>query len=705
MLNGERPFKGDVVAGADVVDSARYTVERERHARRRARVTLARLIARCLEKRPEDRVQTARDVFNELRHVQKQPDSGSAGSTPSTPLKGGAGRVGPAASRNVWVAVVPLAAPTADTEIDALAESLTEDITAGLSRFSYLSVVAAQSARLHKGTTADARRLGHELGARFILEGGIRRAGQSIRLTVRLVDASTGGQLWSETYSSSLAEQEAQNEIADRVVATVADVHGVLLRSMSQGLEDTDINQLDAEGLGLRYWAYHRQHSPTEHGLLRSAFERLVGARPTLAFAWSALAHLYCQEYGFLFNEQPEALARARKALGRATELDPINQHAWEALAFAYFFERDPEGFAHASERSMALNPRNANNLALMAILIGHTGDYDRSRAMAARAMTLNPDHAGWYHIAAANAAYHKGDYAEALRAAKRINMPQHLWAHVLVATAAGQLGRSEAAGAIETLRSLAPGVAEEAAQAEAMRRWKWNASDVEHQMDGYRKALALANTSQPARQPATGSRQPVTGADSTKLPSAERTRTSITVTVHPFTAGSDPAANAIAEGLTTDIATGLARFSYLRVIARPTNARFLVDGSVRSSGSKIRITARLVDAASGAHLWSETFDRDKSEEMFAIQDEIAHRITATVADEDGVIVRMVASILKQRPLAELSIDELVLRFHLYSEQFTGEEHGQLRPAFERALEREPKHGEAWAYLSNPLRP
>lgn len=162
---------------------------------------LSRLISRCLEKRPEDRVQTARDVYNELRHVQKQLESGQSPALPDE-----AARQPPPSARTVgspWIAVIPFAAGN-DEESLALADGLTDDIMAGIARFPYLSIVAAQSARQHKGATADARQIGSALGARYILDGGIRRAGSTMRITARLVDASSGAHLWAESFNRDL---------------------------------------------------------------------------------------------------------------------------------------------------------------------------------------------------------------------------------------------------------------------------------------------------------------------------------------------------------------------------------------------------------------------------------------------------------------------------------------------------------------------
>src|SRR6185503_16510257 len=93
-----------------------------------------------------------------------------------------------------------------------------------------------------------------------------------------------------------------QDDLTDRIVATVADVHGVLMRSMSQEVGALRLDEDDPRALRFRYWAYHRQHAPREHGLLREVFERAADKQPSVAPLWAALAHLYWLEHGFGFN-------------------------------------------------------------------------------------------------------------------------------------------------------------------------------------------------------------------------------------------------------------------------------------------------------------------------------------------------------------------------------------------------------------------
>ena len=611
-----------------------------------------------------------------------------------------------------------------------MADGLTEDVTAGLSRFPYLSVVAAHTARQRAGAGGDARQLGAAMGARYLLDGTIRRAGNALRISVRLVDSDSGAQLWSDAYARDLQGSDLltlQDDLTDRIVATVADVHGVLMRAMSQEVGALRLDEDDPRALRFRYWAYHRQHAPREHGLLRDLFERLADKQPGVAPFWSALAHLYWHEHGFGFNVRPGALARAFEAATRALDLDPLSQHAWEALATVYFFEQDREGFTHAIDRVLALNQRNANAMALAGILLVHADELDRGMALTDRALALNPAHPGWYYIARANRHYVAGDDEGALRAAKRINMPDHVWSHVLVALSAGQLGRAaDATAALDAVYRLAPTFADESTVAEQARHWKWNDAHIERMLEGYRKAVALrAQTGRPetAATPvstshlssgtsSSASERSPSGAiaqPASPLPSDRASETgALAIAVRLFTARGGDSASELAEGLSEDVTTGLSRFSYLRVVPRASvegtaaaPARYVLEGQVRRAASTLRVSARLIDTMLGAQLWAENYDRPADSDVFQLQDDIASRIVATVADANGVMLRSMVATLRQRPIAAHSVSDLVIRFHGFLEHFDPAEHAQLRDGLMAALKDDPNHADGWACLSS----
>ena len=122
-------------------------------------------------------------------------------------------------------------------DLTALADGLTEDIVTGLSRFSYLRVIARSSTSKHAHKATDVRAIGKELGARYVIEGNLRRVGSRLRIGSHLVDATSGAHLWAETYDRTFQPEEIltlQDDVVARIVSTVADTYGVLPRNMGE---------------------------------------------------------------------------------------------------------------------------------------------------------------------------------------------------------------------------------------------------------------------------------------------------------------------------------------------------------------------------------------------------------------------------------------------------------------------------------------
>ena len=164
----------------------------------------------------------------------------------------------------LWVAVLPFRG-AGDAEMESFADGLREEITTGLSRFRYLSVVASASAARLKGEAGDERALGAKLGARYVLQGSIRKGGSGIRVSAQLVDTQTGAQLWAETYNRDLQTSTifaAQDDVAARIVATVADSYGVLVHSMRDATRQKDDADLTPAEWQFQYFAYREQITP-----------------------------------------------------------------------------------------------------------------------------------------------------------------------------------------------------------------------------------------------------------------------------------------------------------------------------------------------------------------------------------------------------------------------------------------------------------
>jgi TolB-like protein len=122
-----------------------------------------------------------------------------------------------------YVAVLPFANLSADQQQDYFSDGISEDITTELSRFSELLVIACNSAFQYKGRAVDIRQVGRELGARYVLEGSIRRGGDRVHITAQLIDVVTGAHRWAERYDRELHDAFAvQDEVARAIVTTLA---------------------------------------------------------------------------------------------------------------------------------------------------------------------------------------------------------------------------------------------------------------------------------------------------------------------------------------------------------------------------------------------------------------------------------------------------------------------------------------------------
>jgi serine/threonine protein kinase len=492
MATGRRPFEG--TSSAELASSIlRDTPPLVTDVRADLPGDLARVIRRCLEKDPRHRVQTARDVCNEFRDMARIASHSTP--TPASPMRAtlvpdsGAAR----AAEGFWVAVLPFRATSGDADLDALADGLSEDISSGLSRFPYLQVIAHNSAMAYKGRSTDIRTVGRELGARYVLEGSIRKRGRAIRVSAQLMDALSGTQLWVEAYDREISDAGAfqiQDDLTDHIVTSVADGYGVLVRSMAAPTRDRNVEELSASELVLRHYSFMQQVNPQEHAVLRAGFERALERQPNHAIAWACLSNLYQLEYFDRFNPLDKPLERAREAAWRAVKIDPACQTGWKELAAVHFFSRDFTAFRETAERAMSLNPRDGTTLAYMAIMIAFSGDWERGVALGERAIELNRHHPGWYHLVMFHHHYRRGEFEAALQTAKKINMPEFHWMQLMTAAASGMLGRHEEARvAIESLRKHNPTFLNLENVREDIEMWDADKEEVEAFLLGLQKA------------------------------------------------------------------------------------------------------------------------------------------------------------------------------------------------------------------------
>ncbi len=188
---------------------------------------------------------------------------------------------------------------------------------------------------------------------------------------------------------------------------------------------------------------------------------------------------------------------------------------------------------------------------------------------------------------------------------------------------------------------------------------------------------------------------------------------------VMPFAAlGEAPAAKTYADGLTEEVMSQFARFKEVTVIGRETSRsippgadatrlrndlgiRYVLEGSVRAAAHRLRITGRLLDAETGAVLWSQIYDEDLHvRDLFTIQDDVARRVATAVAQPYGIIQRAHQTRTGARPPDDLEAYACTLRFYDYRAALSEESHAAIRNCLERAVALHPDFATAWAMLS-----
>jgi TolB-like protein len=363
-----------------------------------------------------------------------------------------------------WIAVLPFKYTGGNQDLKALAEGLSEEVITGLSRFSYLRVIARSSTAKYSSESDDVRSIGKELGARYVMEGSLRQAGNKLRLAVQLVDAITGAHLWAETYERTLRTEDVfalQDDLVPRIVSTVADAYGVLPRTMSQAVRSKNPAELTPYEALLRSFSYAERVTAEEHADAKAALEQAVQQAPGSSDCWAMLSILLADEYIHGFGSAPDPLERALHAARRGVDTGSSNHKAHQALAWALFFRKEAQASRNAAERTLALNPMDACATVYMGFTIALGGDWERGCALVRQAIDLNPNHPGWYWYAPFLDAYRKNDFRGALTIALKISMPGFSLGQVALAAAYGQLGEAEAGqAAVRELLALKPNYA-----------------------------------------------------------------------------------------------------------------------------------------------------------------------------------------------------------------------------------------------------
>ena len=303
--------------------------------------------------------------------------------------KGAWGSESPALPDKPSIAVLPFQNMSGDPEQEYFADGMVEEIITALSRIRWLFVIARNSTFTYKDQTIDVKRVGRELGVRYVLEGSVRKGGDRIRITGQLIDAATGTHLWADRFDGLI---EDVFELQDKVAISVAGVIEPTLQTAETArFANRPTGDLTAYDLYLRAYAmFLASAGQTVEALrlLEQAIER--DPRYGLALAWAAVC---LRSLSDGHSQNPEAERRkgidfARRALGVADNDPGVLANA--ALALAYFGE-DIGAMMALVDRALTLNPSYARGWHISGIVRLWAGQPDIAIRHTEAALRLSP--------------------------------------------------------------------------------------------------------------------------------------------------------------------------------------------------------------------------------------------------------------------------------------------------------------------------
>ena len=377
------------------------------------------------------------------------------------------------------IAVLPFSNLSDDPQQGFFADGLTEDIITELSRFKGLFVIARNSVFAFKSKSASIAVIAKELGVRFLVEGSLRRSGDRARVTARLVDATSGNEVWSERYDRVIEDIFAVQDDVVRII--VATLEGQLASTVaSQSRRQTPANIAAYE-----YVLQARKHLGTydiqsAEPLLRHA----IAADPhyAQAFAWMTMVHWI--KY---FHHHRDADIAEAVAFGKtAVTFDPTDSVCHMTLGFAYIFSHQHELAGIHSQRALDLNPADMLALSLRAQWLCRAGRSQEAVATLDHAVRQDPFPPDWYWENRTIILLTLEKYEEALSCQKRLP-DMFWWNHGYAAVCCAKLGRmSEAREAVHKAIALRP----ELTIARYMKGEPYqNPADAERMIEGLRAA------------------------------------------------------------------------------------------------------------------------------------------------------------------------------------------------------------------------
>lgn len=317
-------------------------------------------------------------------------------------------------SRTLTVAVLPFKNMSDDPQQQYFSDGMTADLITDLSKLSALSVIARNTVFSYKNDDVDVRKVARELGAQYVIEGSVRKAGNTVRISATLIDAGNGINIWADRFDGALDNVfDLQDKVTSRIVESL---EVKLTENERSQIIHKYTSNIEAYDHFLQGWQYFWNMSREGNQIARESYLKAIKIDPDFARAYANLALTYAYEYLNGWSEDQDlTIKKANEYANKAVELDDKLPQVYWALGVIQNYSRQYKDALDTARRALALDPNYADGYGLLATVLNYAGQPKQALAAMDKAMRLNPRYPSVYQFMRGEMYFNNRDYKNAI--------------------------------------------------------------------------------------------------------------------------------------------------------------------------------------------------------------------------------------------------------------------------------------------------
>jgi len=313
------------------------------------------------------------------------------------------------------LAVMPFTNISGNEKDEYFVDGISDDIATELSGLSSILVISRTATSRYKGQAYDPRQTGKDLGATYLVEGSVRKAGKEWRINARLIDTKAGTLLWAKRFEDSNASLfESQDKITSSIVSSLK----LSLNSTEEAkLRRHTTNNFEAYDLFLQGQKLFKIRTREANDSAIDTYRKAIDLDPNFARAYGALAVTLAVRFFRGWSDSPdETINRSLAMAKESVRLDPQSPQAYWALGYAQMFLKQQDQAMKSVKHAIEISPNYADGYGLLALINNQLGNGQEAKTLILKAMKLNPHYSWDYPYNLGRADYLLGNYKEAIK-------------------------------------------------------------------------------------------------------------------------------------------------------------------------------------------------------------------------------------------------------------------------------------------------